>query len=66
MVVKFKKVHPEAVLPAYAHPDGEDNGLDLVAVAVKETEDYIEYDTGIAVEIPKAVSYTHLTLPTKA
>ena len=36
MTVRFKKVHPEAVLPAYAHPDGEDNGLDLVAVAVKE------------------------------
>lgn len=61
MTVRFKKVHPEAVLPAYAHPDGEDNGLDLVAVAVKETEDYIEYDTGIAVEIPKG--YCGLLVP---
>lgn len=53
MKVKFKKVHPNAVLPTYAHPDGEDNGLDLVAVSIKATEDYIEYDTGVAVEIPK-------------
>lgn len=53
MNVKFKKVHPNAVLPTYAHPDGEDNGLDLVAVSIEETEDYIEYDTGVAVEIPK-------------
>lgn len=53
MKVKFKKVHPNAVLPTYAHPDGEDNGLDLVAVSIEETDDYIEYDTGVAVEIPK-------------
>lgn len=61
MTVRFKKVHPEAVLPAYAHPDGEDNGLDLVAVGVRETEDFIEYQTGIAVEIPKG--YSGLLVP---
>lgn len=61
MIVKFKKVHPDAVLPHYAHPDGEDNGLDLVAASITETDDYIEYDTGIAVEIPKG--YCGLLVP---
>lgn len=61
MIVKFKKMDPAAVLPAYAHHDGEDNGLDLVAIGVRETEDFIEYNTGIAVEIPKG--YTGLLVP---
>lgn len=61
MIVKFKRVHPDAVLPHYAHPDGEDNGLDLVAASITETDDYIEYDTGIAVEIPKG--YCGLLVP---
>nr|DAM23407.1 MAG TPA: deoxyuridine 5'-triphosphate nucleotidohydrolase [Caudoviricetes sp.] len=50
MELKFKKLHKDAVLPKYAYPN-ETNGLDLVAVEVTETEDYIEYNTGIAVEI---------------
>lgn len=29
-----------------------DAGLDLVAVSIEETNKYIEYDTGVAVEIP--------------
>lgn len=61
MNVKFKKLNPNATLPAYAHADGEDNGLDLVAVGVRETEDFIEYQTGIAVEIPKG--YSGLLVP---
>lgn len=52
MQVKFKKLHPNAVLPSYAHP-GEDAGLDLVCTEIYETSDYIGYKTGIAVEIPR-------------
>lgn len=61
MKVHFKKLHPAAVLPTYGHGGGEDNGLDLVAVAIKETDDYIEYDTGVAVEIP--VGYMGMLIP---
>jgi len=31
MILKFKRVHPDAVLPAYAHPS--DAGMDLRSVA---------------------------------
>jgi dUTP pyrophosphatase len=56
MQVKFKLEHKDAKLPSYAK-DG-DAGLDLIAVNFIETEDYLEYDTGIAVEIP----YGHVGL----
>ena len=50
--LKFKKLHPDAVIPKRAHPD--DAGLDLVAVSVEFNNEYgyYEYDTGLAVEIP--------------
>lgn len=50
MIVKFKKLHPEAVAPSYAKEG--DAGMDLTAVSVLTTDDFMEYDTGIAVEIP--------------
>jgi len=53
MEIKFKKLNPYAVIPKHAH-DG-DAGLGLVATdngIYNHTHDYIEYDTGIAVEIP--------------
>lgn len=52
MKVKFTKFHTEAVTPVRAN--ATDAGLDLVAVsngAIRQT--YIEYDTGIALEIPE-------------
>ena len=60
MQVKFKKMHPDAVLPSYAL--NGDAGMDLTIITdgkfVHSEEGqslfyYIEYDTGIAVEIPE-------------
>jgi dUTP pyrophosphatase len=52
MKVKFKKTHPEAHTPTRAHED--DAGLDLYAAKSNFVpyKPYVEYDTGIAVEIP--------------
>lgn len=49
--VKFKKLYSDAVTPSYAK-DG-DAGLDLTATHMTFDENFIEYGTGIAVEIPK-------------
>lgn len=49
--VNFKKLSKNAVVPTKAHPS--DAGFDMVAVSKNGTEDYIEYDTGICVEIPE-------------
>lgn len=60
MKVKLKKLHPDAVIPKYAK-DG-DAGLDLVTVDITESNNrFIEYDTGLAVEIPKG--YVGLLFP---
>jgi len=48
--VKFKKLYSDAVAPSYAK-DG-DAGLDLTATHMTWDGAYIEYGTGIAVEIP--------------
>lgn len=48
-----------AIIPKYAH--STDAGMDLVAVSMNETDKYIEYDTGIALEIPKG--YVGLVFP---
>src|SRR5690349_12022788 len=50
MIVKFKKLVPEAVTPTYSKIG--DAGLDLTAISKKNEAEYIEYGTGIAVEIP--------------
>ena len=55
MEVKIKKLHKDAVIPKYAKPG--DAGLDLTAIdrkLVREESgvEYIEYDTGLAIEIP--------------
>jgi dUTP pyrophosphatase len=49
--LKFKKLHENAVLPTYAKPG--DAGLDLTATTVEHTDAFIQYGTGIAVEIPE-------------
>ncbi len=71
MIVKFKKLHKDAVLPSYAKEN--DGAMDLTAVTegvfVDDGEYYakdnyyyfIEYDTGIACEVPPG--YVGLLLP---
>ena len=52
MLVNIKKLHPDAVIPTYAKPG--DAGMDLVAISRDDSnEHYIEYGTGIAIEIPE-------------
>lgn len=48
--MKFIKLSSLATIPSKR--DG-DIGYDLVAISVTETPDYIEYDTGIAIQIEK-------------
>lgn len=57
--VKFKKLYVDAVTPSYAK-DG-DAGLDLTATHMTFDENFIEYGTGIAVEIPEG--YVGLVFP---
>lgn len=52
MIIRFKKLHPDAVTPAYSR-DG-DAAVDLTAVSLHNDElGFLVYDTGIAVEIPQ-------------
>ncbi len=51
MKIKVKKLVQCAKLPTFA-TDG-DAGADLVATSISINDDYIEYGTGIAIEIPK-------------
>lgn len=51
MFVKFKKLHQDAVTPTYAKSG--DAGLDFVAISKEHKPPFIEYRTGIAVEIPE-------------
>lgn len=50
MKVRFKKLSDKAVTPLRGTADAA--GVDLTATAVSKTEDYIQYNTDIAVEIP--------------
>lgn len=49
--IKFKKTHLEACSPKQIKIG--DAGFDLTTVNIKHTDNYIEYDTGISVEIPE-------------
>ena len=57
--VKIRKVHPDAVLPQRAHPT--DAGMDVTAISMEMTEDYIEYDTGLQFQLP--AGYVMLIFP---
>ena len=59
MKINFKKLSKEAVEP-YKKNDG-DAGFDLTAISKEDKGKYIEYDTGIAVEIPEG--YMGLIFP---
>ena len=50
LTVKFRKLVPEAVTPRYAQ--NGDAGMDLTSTSFRRTETFMEYGTGIAVEIP--------------
>lgn len=60
MKVKIKKLHPDAVIPAYAKAG--DAGMDLTAVS-RKVDEYgnICYGTGLAFEIPEG--YVGLIFP---
>jgi len=61
MQIRFKKMHPDAVLPKYAKEG--DAGLDLTA-ATAEYDDLLDqwvYSTGLAVELPPG--YVGLIFP---
>jgi len=49
--VKLKKLHEKAVVPKYSK-DG-DAALDLVAISEYVDYNYLEYSTGLAIEIPE-------------
>lgn len=52
MKIKFKKLHPDAVIPSKANPG--DAGFDLVSVSSEYLSKLscLKYKTGLAVEIP--------------
>lgn len=56
MIIKIKKLHEKATIPKQGSAGAA--GYDLTAVSIKEVESngiisYIEYDTGLAIEIPE-------------
>ena len=57
--IRIKKLSKDSVLPTYSKPG--DAGLDLVATSALVYNDYIEYGTGLAIEIPKG--YVGLIFP---
>lgn len=59
MEIKIKKLDESAVIPQYAHIG--DAGMDVTATSVNVTEDYIEYGTGLAFEVPEG--YCMLIFP---
>jgi dUTP pyrophosphatase len=59
MKLKIKKLDEGAVIPSYAKAG--DACFDLTAVSVSAANDYIEYGTGLAMEIPEG--YVGLIFP---
>ncbi len=51
MIIKIKKLHPNAVIPTYARPG--DAGLDITALDSYREDQNIVYTTGLSIEIPK-------------
>ena len=51
MKIRIKKLHPAAKIPKYAK--NGDAGMDLTCVDFSQAETYVEYDTGLAMEIPE-------------
>ncbi len=57
--INYKKLVPEAKEPFKKF--GIDAGFDLFCTSIKETSEYIQYNTGIAFEIPEG--YVGLVFP---
>ena len=57
--VKIRKVDENAVIPFRAHPS--DAGMDVTAISMEMTEDYVEYDTGLQFQLPEG--YAMLIFP---
>ena len=51
LTIKFRKLDSKAVTPQYAQ-DG-DAGMDLTATSFRVTDTFMEFGTGIAVQIPE-------------
>jgi dUTP pyrophosphatase len=54
MQIRIQRIHPDAILPAYAHGPDEDAGMDLHAVEEVTLEPGVArlVPTGLTVEIP--------------
>lgn len=54
MQIRIQRVHPDAILPAYAHGPQEDAGMDLCAVAEVTLEPGVPLlvPTGLTIEVP--------------
>ena len=50
MKVKIKKITPYAVIPKYSKEG--DAGLDLVATSFNNSDKYVEFGTGLSIQIP--------------
>lgn len=59
MNIRVKKLHKNTIIPTYAKEG--DAGMDLTAVSVEFTQDYVSYKTGLAIEIP--YGYVGLLFP---
>lgn len=59
MKIKIKKIHPDAVIPKYAHEG--DAGMDVYAVSKRKEDKFIEYGTGLTFEVP--AGYVMLIFP---
>lgn len=57
--VNIKKLSPGATIPRYSKAG--DAGMDFTALTMTETEMYIEYGTGIAIQLPS--NYVGLIYP---
>jgi len=54
MKLRIRKLHPDAILPQYAHGPEEDAGMDLCAVADAVLEPQVPQavPTGLSIELP--------------
>lgn len=59
MNIKFKKLHPDAVIPSKGTEFSA--GLDITAISKEYGKGYISYGTGLAMSIPKG--YMGLIFP---
>jgi dUTP pyrophosphatase len=57
--IKIKLSHPDAELPVYANE--ADGAVDLKAVSMELSEEFVEYNTGISINIPNG--YVGLVYP---